>query len=83
MAQARNCWHFSAESLLLQYCPASGGRSFSQMFESPFHNFDFFEFILENYPIHIYIYCICASCVTLPGWDPVLVDFFFISVTRF
>ena len=50
------------------------------IFRLPFHDFDFFELILENYPIPIAFVWVVRH---YPVGTPVLVELFFITVTRF
>ena len=45
-----------------------------------FHDFDFFELIFRTLAD---TYCICVSCVTLPGWDPCPCRILFIAVAHF
>ena len=50
------------------------------IFRLPFHDSDFFELILENYPIPIAFVWVVRH---YPVGTPVLVELFFITVTRF
>ena len=55
-------------------------KLFRIIFRLPFHDFDFFELILENYPIPIAFVWVVWH---YPVGTPVLVELFFITVTRF
>ena len=55
-------------------------KYFRIIFRLPFHDFDFFELILENYPIPIAFVWVVWH---YPVGTPVLVKLFFITVTRF
>ena len=55
-------------------------KLFSNYFPITVSRFRFLQINLRKLPD---TYCICVSCATLPGWDPVLVELFFISVTQF
>ena len=55
-------------------------KYFRIIFRLPFHDFDFFELILENYPIPIAFVWVVWH---YPVGTPVLVELFFITVTRF
>ena len=55
-------------------------KYFRTIFRLPFHNFDFFEFILENYPIPI---ALCELCdITRLGPLP-LSNYFLLPLPRF
>ena len=53
---------------------------FRIIFWLPFHDFDFFELISENYPIPIAFVWVVWH---YPVGTPVLVELFFITITRF
>ena len=55
-------------------------KYFRIIFRLPFHDFAFFELILKNYPIPIAFVRVVWHC---PVGTPVLVELFFITVTRF
>ena len=78
-----------------KYCRTNGRRTavpfatktwptrkkyFRIIFRLPFHDFDFFELILEIYPIPIAFVWVVWH---YPVGTPVLVELFFITVTRF
>ena len=59
--------------------PTRKKKYFRIIFWLPFHDFDFFELILENYPIPIAFVWVVRH---YPVGTPVLVELFFITVTR-